>query len=113
MGIRVALNHNTEYHYDKPATLGAHVVRLKPAAHCRTNIESYTLKVSPETHFINWQQDPFGNYLARLVFPEPTKVLKIEVELIADLTVINPFDFFVEDYTFLYHPFLASKYHLK
>ncbi len=98
MGIRVALNHNTEYHYDKPATLGAHVVRLKPAAHCRTRIESYTLKVTPEEHFINWQQDPFGNYLARLVFPEPAKALKIEVELIADLTVINPFDFFVEDY---------------
>ena len=89
MGIRVALNHNTEYHYDKPTTLGAHVVRLKPAAHCRTRIESYALKVTPDNHFINWQQDPFGNYLARLVFPEPTKILKIEVELIADLTAIN------------------------
>lgn len=108
MGIRVALNHNTEYHYDKPTTLGPHVVRLKPAAHCRTLIEAYTLKVTPETHFINWQQDPFGNYLARLVFPEPTKVLKIEVELIADLTVINPFDFFVEDYAEKY-PFKYSK----
>lgn len=108
MGIRVALNHNTEYHYDKPTILGAHVVRLKPAAHCRTLIESYTLKVTPDEHFINWQQDPFGNYLARLVFPEPTKQLKIEVELIADLTVINPFDFFVEDYAETY-PFRYSK----
>lgn len=108
MGIRVALNHNTEYHYDKPTTLGAHVIRLKPAAHCRTRIESYTLKVSPDSHFINWQQDPFGNYLARLVFQEPTKVLKIEVELIADLTTINPFDFFVEQYA-EHYPFCYSK----
>ena len=108
MGIRVALNHNTEYHYDKPTTLGAHVVRLKPAAHCRTRIESYALKVTPDNHFINWQQDPFGNYLARLVFPEPTKILKIEVELIADLTAINPFDFFVEEYAETY-PFEYSK----
>ena len=66
MGIRVALNHNTEYHYDKPTVLGPHIVRLKPAAHCRTRIEAYTLKITPEKHFINWQQDPFGNYLARL-----------------------------------------------
>lgn len=97
MSIRVALDHTTVYRYDEPVTLSPHVVRLRPAAHCRTTIESYSLKVSPAEHFINWQQDPFGNYLARLVFPEKARELSITVDLIAELTVINPFDFFVEE----------------
>ena len=97
MTIRVAINHITEYRFDKPITLHPHVVRLRPSPHCRTAIEAYSLKVSPNNHFLNWQQDPFGNYLARYVFPEKTRELLIHVELIADLTVINPFDFFLEE----------------
>jgi transglutaminase-like putative cysteine protease len=98
MSIHVALRHTTHYTFDRPVSLSPHVVRLKPAAHSRTPIESYSLKIKPEKHFINWQQDPFGNYLARLVFPERATELLIDVEVIADLTVINPFDFFVEEY---------------
>ncbi len=98
MAIRVAINHSTTYHYDRLVGLGPHVFRLRPAAHSRTHIESYSFKVFPREHFINWQQDPFGNYQARVVFPEKTRELRIEVELIADMAVINPFDFFVEEY---------------
>ena len=96
MSIRVALDHTTVYRYAEPVTLSPHVVRLRPAPHCRTPIESYSLTVEPAEHFINWQQDPFGNYLARLVFPEKARELRVTVDLIAELTVINPFDFFVE-----------------
>jgi len=98
MSIRVAINHNTTYSYDRPVSLSPHVFRLRPAAHCRTPIEAYSFKVYPDNHFINWQQDPFGNYLARVVFPDMTRELRIEVEVIADMIVINPFDFFVEEY---------------
>jgi uncharacterized protein (DUF2126 family) len=98
MSIHVAIRHTTRYAYDRPVSLSPHVVRLRPAAHSRTPILGYTLKVEPAGHFINWQQDPFGNYLARLVFPERARELAIDVEVIADLTVINPFDFFVEEW---------------
>jgi uncharacterized protein (DUF2126 family)/transglutaminase-like putative cysteine protease len=98
MTIRVALHHKTHYIFDRAVTLSPHEVRLRPAAHARTPVESYSLKVRPAKHFCNWQQDPYGNWLARLVFPEPAKELCIEVDLIADMTVINPFDFFMEAY---------------
>lgn len=98
MAIRVAINHSTTYHYDRPVSLSPHIFRLRPAVHSRTTIESYSFKLTPKEHFINWQQDPFGNYQARVVFPEKTRELKIEVEVIANLVVINPFDFFVEEY---------------
>ncbi|MEM9301003.1 MAG: transglutaminase family protein [Pseudomonadota bacterium] len=98
MTIRVAINHDTHYRFDRPVKLSPHVVRLRPAPHSRTPIHAYSLKVEPEEHFINWQQDAFGNFLARLVFPEKARELSVRVEVIADMTVINPFDFFLEEY---------------
>jgi transglutaminase-like putative cysteine protease len=91
------MHHQTEYRFDRPVTLGPHILRLRPAPHCRTPILSYTLKIEPESYFINWQQDPFGNFQARVVFTGRTQLLRIDVELLADMVVINPFDFFVEE----------------
>ncbi len=96
MSIHVGLHHRTTYRYDRPVSLSAHQVRLRPAPHSRTPILSYSLQVKPAGHFINWQQDVFGNYIARFVFPEKTTELEITVDLVADMTVINPFDFFIE-----------------
>lgn len=98
MAIRVALHHKTSYQFDRLVSLSPHEVRLRPAAHARTPILSYSLTVSPKNHFINWQQDPYGNYIARFVFPEKVQALSFTVDLVADMTVINPFDFFVEKY---------------
>jgi uncharacterized protein (DUF2126 family) len=113
MPIQVALNHKTTYRYDRPVALLPHVVRLRPAPHCRTPILSYSLRVEPHPHFLNWQQDPYSNYLARLVFPKPVRELKIEVDLVAEMTVINPFDFFIEEsaerFPFDYDPVLARE----
>jgi uncharacterized protein (DUF2126 family)/transglutaminase-like putative cysteine protease len=98
MGIKVALEHRTSYTFDRLVEVHPHVVRLRPAPHSRTPIEAYSMQVEPSDHFINWQQDAFGNFLARLVFPNRTRQLTITVGLIADLKVINPFDFFIEDW---------------
>ncbi|MFN0018535.1 MAG: DUF2126 domain-containing protein [Pirellulaceae bacterium] len=107
MTIRVALNHRTSYQYDRLVNLSPQVVRLRPAPHCRTPIVSYSLKVKPDSHFINWQQDPHGNYLARLVFQKPTRELAVEVDMVVELSVINPFDFFLEPEAF-HFPFAYS-----
>ena len=96
MSIHVAINHVTHYRYDRLVGLSPQIVRLRPAPHTRTPILSYSLKVTPEEHFINWQQDPQSNYLARLVFPEKTREFKVEVDVVAEMSVINPFDFFLE-----------------
>ena len=112
MSIKVGLTHRTTYTFARPVEVAPHVVRLRPAPHCRTPIEAYSLEITPKNHFLNWQQDPFGNWLARVVFPEKVATLEVTVGLVADLMVINPFDFFIEEYAehfpFAYEPTLAA-----
>lgn len=113
MTIHVALKHVTQYKYDRLVSLSAQVLRLRPAPHSRTPILSYSLTVEPADHFINWQQDPFANYLARLNFPTKTREFKITVDLVAEMAVYNPFDFFLEpdaeEFPFTYDDGLARE----
>ncbi|MFO1227510.1 DUF2126 domain-containing protein [Roseateles sp.] len=108
MSIHVALKHVTRYRYDRPVSLGPQVIRLRPAPHCRTPVLAYSLRVDPGKHFINWQQDPFSNHLARFVFPEKTNEFTVTVDLVAEMSVYNPFDFFLEPsaqhFPFSYEP---------
>jgi uncharacterized protein (DUF2126 family) len=113
VSIHVALNHVSLYRYDRRVTLSPQLVRLRPAPHCRTRILSYSLRAEPSGHFINWMQDPQSNYLARLVFPDKTELLRIEVDLVAEMSVLNPFDFFLEPHAeqapFAYDASLSSE----
>ncbi|MFL6159988.1 MAG: DUF2126 domain-containing protein [Marmoricola sp.] len=112
MSVKVSLEHRTSYTFAHPVNVGPHVVRLRPAPHSRTPIEAYSLQIEPKNHFLNWQQDPFGNWQARIVFPEKVSKLEINVGVVADLMVINPFDFFIEEscenFPFSYEPALAA-----
>ena len=112
MSTQVAVNHRTRYEYDRPVTLSPHVIRLRPAPHCRIPVTHYSLRIDPPDHFLNWQQDPHGNHLARAVFRTPARRLRIEVDLVAELTATNPFDFFLEPsaehFPFEYEPRLAK-----
>jgi uncharacterized protein (DUF2126 family)/transglutaminase-like putative cysteine protease len=113
MSIHAALNHVTHYKYDRPVNLGPQVIRLRPAPHCRSKIISYSLKVEPADHYINWQQDPFANYQGRLVFEKKTREFKVTVDLVVEMAVYNPFDFFLEPsaekYPFKYDQLLAQE----
>ena len=113
MAIDIALRHRTAYRYHQPAQLGPQVIRLRPTPHCRTRVLSYSLSITPKLHFLNWQQDPQGNYLARLVFPERTREFIIDVDLVAEMAVFNPFDFFLEPeaetFPFTYAPWLTRE----
>ncbi|MDJ0865019.1 MAG: transglutaminase family protein [Myxococcota bacterium] len=113
MAIRVALNHRTQYRYDRRVELSPQIVRLRPAPHCRTPVRSFSLRVEPQPHFLNWQQDPQSNWLARLVFPEPVDHFGLTVDLTAELSVINPFDFFLEEsaqhFPFAYEAWLSKE----
>ena len=100
--MKIGLEHRTTYRFDRPIAIGPHVIRLRPAPYSRTPFEAYSLTISPREHFVNWQQDPFGNYLARVVFPSKADELDFTVGLVADMSVINPFDFFIEDYAETY-----------
>jgi uncharacterized protein (DUF2126 family) len=98
MSIQIALHHRSRYTYDRPVAHSPHLIRLRPAPHCRTPILSYSLRITPPNHFINWQQDPFSNYVVRVTIPDKCREFIVDVDLVADMAVYNPFDFFLEPF---------------
>lgn len=113
MALHVALTHCTTYRYDRPVSLGPHIVRLRPAPACRTPILAYSLRITPGRHFIKWQQDPFGNIMARIVVPDEAREFTTTVDLIADMAPFNPLDFFLDTgaatWPIAYEPVLARE----
>ena len=101
---RIALRHRLDYRFDRPVRLSTHWLRLCPAPGTRANITAYTLRVGPRTHFLNWLRDPFENHLARLDLPEPVRHFTLDLEILAELQPVNPFDFLTEPYA-ANHPF--------
>ena len=112
MVMHVALTHVTTYDCDRPVTLGPQIIRLRPAPHCPARIISYALRIAPEQHFLNWQQDPQANFLARVQIPEETRTFRIAVDLVIEMAVVNPFDYFLEPdaetVPFSYEPWLLK-----
>ncbi|HBB32672.1 MAG TPA: IMP dehydrogenase [Cyanobacteria bacterium UBA9273] len=108
MSIKVSINHKIYYNFSRPVILGPHTVGLRPSPHCRTPIQSYALRIAPQNHSLTWQQDPYGNFLARLNFPQPSDCLQVEVDIIAQMRPINPFNFFLESYAQQY-PFTYDR----
>ena len=66
--MRLLLRHRSHYLYERPAALGPHDIRLRPAAHAKAKIETYALHLQPASCTVHRQQDSAGNHVARLTF---------------------------------------------
>ena len=95
--MRLLIQHRTHYGYDRPAALGPHTVRLRPAGHAKAKIETYALSVAQPCR-LRWQQDPAGNHVARVSFDAGERVSAFDllVEMAIDIRPVNPFDFFLD-----------------
>ena len=113
MSLRFALTHRSTYRYARAVGFGPQLIRLRPAPQCRTPILSYTLSIEPATHWLHWQQDPLGNFMARVLVTQPVTAFSVTVDLTAEISTVNPFDFFVEPeaatWPFTPEPWLAEQ----